>query len=58
MGGCGCVARGCGGELEVPVGIVLDDYDVVFGAESVEVSAALEGEDAGGWVLAHAGEGC
>ena len=45
---------GGAGELQDPVGVVFDYEDVVLLAEVVDLAAALEGEDAGGWVLAHA----
>ena len=54
MGGGGC-ADSCGGwVLQVPVWVIFDYDDVVFAAESVDLAAALEGEDTGGRVLSHA----
>lgn len=41
-----------GGILEVPVGVVLDDDDVVFDAEGVYGLPAGDAKGAGGWVLA------
>lgn len=38
--------------LEVPVRVILDNDDVVFLAEGIEVSASWEGKDGAGWVLA------
>ena len=44
-----------GGVLEVPIRVVFDDEDVVVLADGVDLFAAGEREEAGGRVLAHAG---
>ncbi|KAL9063277.1 MAG: hypothetical protein Q9157_008320, partial [Trypethelium eluteriae] len=43
-----------GGVLQVPVGIVLDDDDVVFLAQGIDLLASLDAECTGGRVLADA----
>lgn len=40
--------------MQVPVRIIFDDDDVVLAAEGVQFAAALKGEHARCWVLAHA----
>ena len=43
-----------GGVLQIPIGIVFDNDDIVLMAESVDLFAAGKREQARGWILAHA----
>jgi hypothetical protein len=44
----------CGGELEVPIWIVLDNHNIVFTTESIDLFTAFNGKGAACWVLANA----
>ena len=43
----------CGRELEIPVWIILNDYDIVLAANSVEILAALDGKCSTGRILSN-----
>ena len=48
----GNVGGAGGGELQVPVRLVLDDDHVVAAADGVDLLAAGDGDDEAGWVVA------